>query len=245
MSGGLHVRETQLLELMDDPDCDLQRLENTYRLFGPVNRVVSGWRGLYRDRIRPLLAMSRTDDTGPDARRPFRLLDLGSGGGDIARSLAGWARHDGLPLEVTAADPDERAHAFASAVPHPGVEVRRAWASELVAAGERFDLVVSNHVLHHLDDVPGFLDESERLAPRALHSDIRRSSLAFALYSAATWPWARRSFIFSDGRLSIRRSYTAEELQALAPTGWRAEAVRPFRVVLSRGMPTPAEGGRG
>jgi 2-polyprenyl-3-methyl-5-hydroxy-6-metoxy-1,4-benzoquinol methylase len=238
VSGGLRVRETQLLELMDDPDCDLQRLENTYRLFGPVNRVGSGWRGLYRDRIRPLLRAAADGI-------PFRLLDLGSGGGDIARSLAGWARHDGLPLAVIAADPDERAHAFASAVPHPGVEVRRAWASELVAAGERFDLVVSNHVLHHLDDVPGFLAESARLAPRALYSDLRRSALAFALYSAVTWPMARRSFIFSDGRLSIRRSYTAEELQALAPTGWRAEAVRPFRVVLSRGMFAADERGHG
>jgi 2-polyprenyl-3-methyl-5-hydroxy-6-metoxy-1,4-benzoquinol methylase len=237
VSGGLRVRETQLLELMDDPDCDLRRLENTYRLFGPVNRVVSGWRGLYRDRIRPLLEATTT--------RPFRLLDLGSGGGDIARSLAGWAWRDGLALEVTAADPDERAHAFASAAPHPGVTVRQAWGSELADAGERFDLVVSNHVLHHLDDVPAFLAESERLAPRALHSDIRRSSLALALYSAATWPTARRSFLFTDGRLSIRRSYTAAELQAVVPTGWRAEAARPFRVLVTRGMPGAGGGSRG
>jgi 2-polyprenyl-3-methyl-5-hydroxy-6-metoxy-1,4-benzoquinol methylase len=171
------------------------------------------------------------------------LLDLGSGGGDIARSLAGWARRDGLALEVTAADPDERAYAFASAVPHPGVELRRAWASELADAGERFDLVVSNHVLHHLDDVRGFLAESARLAPRALHSDLRRSTLAFALYSAVTWPTARRSFLFTDGRLSIRRSYTPDELQALAPEGWRAESARPFRVLLSRGMTIPDERG--
>lgn len=153
---GLREREARLLELMDDPECDLRRLESTYRLFGPVNRAVSGWRGLYRDRIRPLL----------DTSRPFRLLDLGSGGGDIARSLAGWARRDGLALEVTAADPDERAYAFASAVPHPGVELRRAWASELADAGERFDLVVSNHVLHHLDDVPGSSSPRARGSPR-------------------------------------------------------------------------------
>jgi 2-polyprenyl-3-methyl-5-hydroxy-6-metoxy-1,4-benzoquinol methylase len=222
---GLRERETRLLEAMDDPACDARLLESTYRLFGPVNRVVSGWRGLYRRRIRPLLGVSR----------PFRLLDLGSGGGDIARSLAGWARDDGLLLEVTAADPDGRAHAFAQAVPHPGVELRCAWAAELADAGERYDLVVSNHVLHHLDDVRGFLAECERLAPRALHSDIRRSALAYGLYSAATWPWARSSFLYADGRLSIRRSFTLDELRAVAPAGWRVEAGRPFRVLLTRG----------
>lgn len=211
---------------MDDPACDARLLDNTYRLFGPVNRVVSGWRGLYRSRIRPLL----------DASPTFRLLDIGSGGGDIARSLAAWARRDGLALEVTAADPDRRAHVFAGRMPHPGVELRRAWAAELADAGERFDLVVSNHVLHHLDEVPGFLAESERLAPRALHSDIRRSALAYGLYTVATWPAARRSFLYADGRLSIRRSYTLEELRAVAPAGWCVEAGRPFRVLLSRGM---------
>lgn len=225
---GLRVRETRLLELMDDPDCDLRRLERTYALFGPMNRVVSGWRGLYRARIRPLL----------HPERPFRLLDLGSGGGDIARSLAGWARRDGLRLAVTATDPDERAHAFASSAPHPGVEVLRRRGSELADAGERFDLVVSNHVLHHLHearDLPAFLAESERLAPRVLHSDIRRSPLAYGLYTAATWPWARSSFLFADGRLSIRRSFTPGELRAAVPAGWRVEAVRPFRLLLTRG----------
>ncbi len=222
---GLDVRETQRLELMDDPDGDLQRLTRTYELFGPMNRVVSGWRGLYRNRIRPLL----------DPVRPFRLLDLGAGGGDISRALALWARRDGLALAVTAADPDERAHTFAASLPHPGVELRRARGSELADAGERFDLVVSNHVLHHLDTLSGFLAESARLAPRALHSDIRRSRLAYGLYTAATWPWARSSFLYTDGRLSIRRSYTLDELRAAAPSGWHAEAVRPFRLLLTRG----------
>lgn len=222
----LRVRETRLRELMDDPACDPQLLASTYRLFGPMNRVVSGWGGLYRRRIRGLL----------HPERPFRLLDLGSGGGDIARSLAGWARRDGLRLAVTAADPDERAHAFASGVPHPDVQLRRLSGAQLADAGERFDLVVSNHVLHHLDALPEFLAESARLAPRALHSDIRRSALGYALYSAAAWPWARGSFLFADGRLSIRRSYTPGELRAVVPAGWHVEAASPFRVLVTRGM---------
>jgi len=222
----LRERETRVLEAMDDPACDVRRLESTYRRFRLVNRVVTGWRGLYRARIRRLL----------HSERPFRLLDLGAGGGDIARSLAAWARHDGLALDVIAADPDERAHTFAARAPHPGVELRRASSRELVESGERFDLVVSNHVLHHLDALPGFLADCVELAPRALHNDIRRSRLALALYSATTWPAAGDSFLFHDGRLSIRRSYTTDELRAVVPSGWHVEAARPFRVLLTRGM---------
>ncbi len=223
---GWAVRATALREAMDDPACDPVKLDATYRQFRVVNRVVSGWRGVYRSRIRPLL--SSAHDT--------RLLDIGSGGGDIARAIAGWARRDGLRLQVLAADPDPRAHAFATREPHPGVAYLRASASELAGAGERFDLVVSNHVLHHLEDLGGFLDECAPLAPRQLHGDIRRSRLAFGLYTVATLPVAGRSFLHGDGRASIRRSYTLDELRHAAPPGWHAESVRPFRVLLSRGL---------
>ena len=223
----LRERETEAREWMDDPACDLRLLENTYRQFRVVNRALAGWGGIYRRRIRPLLS----------AERPFRLLDIGSGGGDVARALAGWARRDGVRLEVTATDPDPRAHDFASRTPDPDVVLLAESTSELVARGERFDLAVSNHVLHHLDDeLPGFLADSEALAPRALHNDIRRSRAALALYTIATRPIASRSFLYDDGRLSIRRSYTADELRAVAPGGWRVEPAEPFRLLLLRGM---------
>jgi hypothetical protein len=56
-----------------------------------------------------------------------------------------------------------------------------------------------------------------------------------------TWPAARRSFLYADGRLSIRRSYTVDELRAAAPAGWQVEAARPFRVLLTRGLADTSE----
>ncbi|QHC65331.1 methyltransferase domain-containing protein [Rathayibacter sp. VKM Ac-2759] len=223
----LRRRETEARELMDDPECDRALLDATYARFPVVNRLVSGWRGLYRARVRPLLS----------ADAPTRLLDIGSGGGDIARSLSAWAREDGLRLAVTAADPDERAYAFATSTPAPaGVEFRRASSSELVAEGAHYDLVVSNHLLHHLDPeaLHSLLADSERLAPRALHNDIERSRLAYTAYAMATRPVAAGSFLHYDGSLSVRRSYTAGELRAVAPEGWRVERAAPYRLLLVR-----------
>ncbi|AZZ56796.1 class I SAM-dependent methyltransferase [Rathayibacter iranicus] len=225
----LRRREVSAQELMDDPDCDRALLDATYARFGTVNRLVAGWRGLYRSRVRPLLLRS-------DA--PFRLLDIGSGGGDVARALAGWAREDGLRLSITAVDPDERASAFATSTPAPaGVEFRLASSTDLVAEGARFDLVTSNHVLHHLSPqaLAALLRDSERLAPRALHNDIERSRLAYTAYLLATRPLAAGSFLHYDGSLSVRRSFTAAELRAVAPEGWRVERAVPYRLLLTRG----------
>lgn len=232
----LRSRDTAVRELMDDPDCDPAALDRTYARFRLVNRLVSGWRRTYTDRIRPLLSTDRCTS----------LLDVGSGGGDIPRALARWARTDGLSLRVVGVDPDPRAQAFATASPAPsGVTFRRAGSAELVAAGERYDVVISNHLLHHLDatGLPRLLDDCQRLATRlVLHSDLRRSRLAYLGWGAVSWPAARDTFVFTDGLRSIRRSYRPAELAATVPTGWQVAAQRPYRLLLSWTAPEPARG---
>lgn len=213
---------------MDQPDCDPVRLENTYRQFGVVNRLLSGWRRLYSREIRPLASTSAG---------PFTLLDVGSGGGDLAVTLHNWARSDGLDLRITGIDPDARATAFAlRRPPIAGVEFRQAHSSGLVAEGRRYDIVISNHVLHHLSagELALLLRDSEDLAIRAcLHNDLRRSPAAYALFSAAALPF-RYSFIRADGLTSIRRSYTPDELAAAAPDGWTVRRTAAFHQALVR-----------
>jgi len=224
---GLRSRDTEVSELMDDPGCDPAALDRTYARFRLVNRLVAAWHRTYRERVRPVLAAGRTTS----------LLDLGCGGGDVARALAGWARADGLRLRVVGVDPDPRAFAFATAQPPvAGVVFRCAGSAELVAAGERYDLVVSNHLLHHLDasGLQQVLQDSERLAVRlVLHDDLRRSRAAYLAWAAVAWPAAHGSFLLTDGLRSIRRSYRPAELARVAPTGWRVERHPPFRLLLS------------
>lgn len=222
----LRDRDAGAVEEMDSPDCDAGRLARTYAQFGLVNAVVSGWHGTYHRRIRPLLSPTT----------PTTLLDVGCGGGDIARKLAAWARRDSLLLEITAIDPDRRALDFATArPPRPRLQFRRAVSSDLVRDGASFDLVISNHMLHHLSpgELQGLLADSEVLARRAaIHGDIARSPAAYALFGAGSLPFFPGSFIRRDGLTSIRRSYTAAELRGLARPGWAVVPERPFRTVL-------------
>lgn len=209
-----------------DGDCDPGMLARTYADFQVVNLVVSGWRSMYRRSIRPGLSTTRAST----------LLDIGSGGGDVSRCLAHWAARDGLRLEVTAIDPDLRAHAWASAQPAVrGLTFRRALSSELVAEGARFDFVISNHILHHLDstELRGVLADSQALARRgALHADIARGRLAYLAFSLGTRPFFSRSYIRTDGLTSIRRSFTASELRRIVPLGWQVRRAHPSRLEL-------------
>lgn len=224
----LGSRDTGVRELMDDPDCDPAALRNTYAQFRVLNRLLAGWRPIYRHWLRPRLTTARTTT----------LLDVGCGGGDVARTLARWSARDGLGLLITAVDPDERAYAFATAQPPvPGVAFRRTSTAELVAEGASFDLVISNHLLHHLEatDLDMLLADSARLARHVVvHNDITRSRLAYAAYAVVSRPFARRSFVHVDGLLSIRRSYRAAELAARAGPSWRVARAFPARLLLLR-----------
>jgi len=223
MVARLRHRDRETTERMDAPDCDLPALHRTYAQFRVVNALVAGWQLTYRQHVRPVLRRDRLNT----------LLDIGSGGGDVPRALARWAHRDGYRLQVTAVDPDPRAHAWSVRQPRvPGVSFRQALSSDLVAEGCSFDVVTSNHLLHHLDDAQlrALLADSQQLARnRAVHSDIARSRWAHLLFSAGTWAFFPGSFIREDGLVSIRRSYTAAELRAVVPPGWQVQQQPPWR----------------
>lgn len=221
----LRERAAHAIEEMDLPGCDPVRLDRTYAQFALVNRAVSGWRGIYLNQLRPRLRKGSA----------ATLLDIGCGGGDVPMMLSRWAARDGLQLEITAIDPDPRASRFASGRhADAGVTFRQSTAAQLASEGCSFDLVVSNHVLHHLagDELPAFLAESAGLCHgRVIHNDLRRSPAAYVLFFAGSWPFTG-SYIRQDGLTSIRRSYTAAELQAAAPPGWTVLRRAPFRNLL-------------
>lgn len=222
----LRTRATDLTELMDDQDCDSVRLRRTLERFSIVNRLVGGWAREYRNHIRPLLALCRGSS---------RILDIGCGSGDVLRGLVRMARNDGFEIEALGIDPDPRALEVARAAKAvKGVRYRDASSGSLVDEGETFEIVISNHLLHHLDDdaLRVVLRDSELLTNGiALHSDIARGRIAYGAYAVGILPLAPGSLLLTDGLRSIRRSYTQEELAAALPRGWEAQHPHPFRLL--------------
>ena len=225
----LQTRRADLREYMDDPACNPEKLQATYARFGTINRIFSGWWTLYRRYLRPQLSANRTT----------RLLDVGFGGGDIPRALLKWAENDGLKLNVYAIDPDPRAAVFADALPpHPRLSFEQTDTRTVRSRGDTFDIVVSNHLLHHLTDaeVQGLCCDSAVLGRVVLHNDIARADLAYAGFAALTGPFFRGSYITPDGLTSVRRSYTPDELCQVVPAGWQVSSPYPYRLLLSHGL---------
>lgn len=225
----LSDRQPDLVELMDLDNCDPVQLTNTYRQFSLINSLLSNWRKIYMRILAPNMK---------ESPRQYSLLDIGFGGGDIPLLLSEWAEKDGINLHITAIETDKRAFDYVQTLPtNSRVQFKHCSSSDLVKNNEHFDFVISNHLLHHLNEelTSKIFDEAFQLAnSMVLFNDIERSDIAYLLFNISSRLLFRNSFISNDGLTSIKRCYTYRELKAVAPDGWKVERSFPFRLLLTR-----------
>lgn len=218
-------------EMMDEPDQDPEELAVSLRDLRGVNRWLGGTR-----LIRRLLA--------PMIRRvagPVRVLDVGSGSGDVPLALASWGRGRGTRLEVLATDFHPRTVELAGlhTASDPDVRVEAADARSLPYPDGSFSFALCATALHHFeaDEAVRALAELGRVASAGVVvTDLRRSlpGLLGAELLART-VWRGNPVTRHDGPLSVRRAFTGRELAALAErAGLRDARVRthPLRVSL-------------
>lgn len=228
----LEHRESDLVEEMDRQDCDPVLLFNTYRQFQTLNRLISRWPLIFDALIAPIAR--RVNRRG----RALNVLDIGCGGGDVCLMMAQRAAMQALEVTVTGIDPDERAIICARQLsPHDQVQFRQLHSEDLVQRGESFDVVISNHLLHHLQEpeLQNLCQNAEHLAEvLILFNDIRRSRLGYRLFRSLAPLLFDTSYIVPDGLTSIRRSFTPGELSALLPAEWQVRPLAPGRLMVVR-----------
>lgn len=220
------MRRVIARELMDEPVDDVGELEANLRDIAFANARLGG--------CAPVVRAVR----GLGARR---VLDVGSGAGDVPLALVRDGERRGATLEVTCLDRSEQMLALArrAAGGHPAFRFVRADGESLPYADAAFDVVTCTLALHHFepDAARALLREVRRVARISpVVCDLRRSALAFA----SAWVWSRTSgnrLTRHDAPLSVRRAYTPAEALALArDAGWRAPQVRRepfFRMTLT------------
>lgn len=222
----LNQRYPSIKELMDDPDCDLEKLHATYNQFGTINRMLGGWKRIYKNRIRPALM---------SAEQKPSILDIGCGGGDILKMLHSFTQKDELEVDFTGIEPDKRAIDYVHKHQWPAnFSFINTNSSDLAHQNRTFTVVVSNHLIHHLPqpDLKMICTDAEKLADKlVVFNDIERSDIGYAFFSTLAPLFFKNSFIAKDGAISIRRSYRKNELQPLLPEGWKVARQLPYRLL--------------
>ncbi|MDE1149271.1 MAG: bifunctional 2-polyprenyl-6-hydroxyphenol methylase/3-demethylubiquinol 3-O-methyltransferase UbiG [Azospirillaceae bacterium] len=119
--------------------------------FRPLHKLNPVRLEYIRDRV---CAHFGRDPLAPYPLKGLRLVDIGCGGGLLSEPLA---RMGATVVGIDAAERNVKTAATHAAETGTQVDYRHTTAEDLVAAGERFDAVLSLEVVEHVADVPLFL----------------------------------------------------------------------------------------
>ena len=224
-------------EWLDSKDNTARDVEDTLHDIAWVNRRLGGTRALLRG-IDPFL------ETAPRGSA-VEILDVGTGGGELAAAMVEQGRIRGRCVRVTAVDRDPAAAALAAREAPEGVRIVRAAAAALPFPPQSFDLVTASLFLHHFPhpEAAALLLAFRRLARRAVViNELRRHFLPWAFIALAARATRRSPIFVHDAALSVLRGFTEAELRDLARDAGAPEASLersfPFRLVLA----LPADG---
>ena len=203
-----------VLEMMDRPQPVSAELERDLERI----RQLNGWFGSYR-----LVLYFVRKWFQPGAR--WRVVDLGTGSGDVPRLIVDLARSIGAYVEIDALDrqPATLEIARGLSAGYPEIRFREADILHFESA-EPYDLTLNTMTLHHFSqsDAIEVLRKCRQLSRKfVLVSDLRRG---FPLQAGV---YLLTAFIFRepmtrfDARLSAERAFSFSELQDLARrAGW-------------------------
>ena len=218
----------ELPELMDQP-CSYEEFRACMSDLERVNRWTRGYGPTlaFLDRL--------VDAKGGALPRPLRILDAGSGGGDMLWKVARWARRRGVDVELTGVDLNPHATRAARELSkgRPGAEHIR-WVNEDIFRHDMdagVDVILSALFTHHLGsaEVVQFIEWMERTAGMGWFvNDLRRSERAAWWFRALPVIFRWHRFVRHDGPVSLRRAFTAED--------WR-------RMLAAAGVAMDAAGG--
>jgi len=201
-------------EWLDEPGHSRETLAGNFRDIAFLNRWFGGLSPVDKS-LRPFLSVER-----PVA---FTILDLAAGGADVPLALARRWRKQGIKLAITALDIDPAITELAMEAAHrENLEEFRAITADVFTypypEDREYDFVTCSLAFHHFS--PELCVEMLRLmsnlAGRAfVVNDLRRGWFGWFGSKLLTLLVARHPFTRHDGPLSVLRSYTIKEMEAL------------------------------
>ena len=195
---------------MDSPDLAASSHERALEALARINRL-----SLTASRVWSEVRR-RAGGTG----RPFRVLDIACGGGDVAVSLKVRALRAGLDVDVSGCDVSPRAVEYARRrAAARGVDVtffQLDAVADPIPPG--YDLLCSSLFLHHLpeEDAVGFLAKLARSGPAVLVQDLLRTRAGYLLAWVTVRTITRSRVVRVDGMRSVESAYSWDEVEHLA-----------------------------
>jgi 2-polyprenyl-3-methyl-5-hydroxy-6-metoxy-1,4-benzoquinol methylase len=196
---------------------------------------------------RPTFPWLKQTVKGFPPKQPLSILDIGSGGGDMMRQIAKWARRRDIRIDLTGVDLNPWSKQYAEKKSAPSLGLKFETSNIFDFNPERqFDFVISSQFTHHLCDeqLIVFLQWMERHTSHGwLINDLHRHPLAYFLIKYGARMLGVHPMVQHDGPVSVARAFTrADWIKYLMLAHIPLDQVKicwffPFRYSVSRRKP--------
>lgn len=199
--------KTELLDLPDIPRADL---EQNLKELEIINKRLGGYSPIFRG-LRALIS---------DRSKTYRIVDIGSGGGDTLKQVADWGRRHNFKLRLTGVDLKQEAVDYAGKNCINYQEINfclkdyRAYNSE----ENQTDIVIASLFCHHLGEeaLREFIVRTVRGARLGvIINDLHRHPIAYYSIKWLIRFFSKSYLVKNDAPLSVLRGFKRKELQQI------------------------------
>lgn len=197
-------------EIMDDLDCSGAVLDQTLRELEFINKWLGG-NAVTIDALSVLFRNLEKD-------RTFKIIDVGCGGGDMAKHIYDWGKQNGFHFEVLGIDANPNVVAFATrhVADVPAISFRSLNIFEPDFYRLPCDVIIGTLFYHHFtrDQLVEFFSALKgQVGIGFIINDIHRHPLAYHSIRMLTRMFSKSPMVRHDAPTSVIRAFTRKELE--------------------------------
>ena len=219
-------------ELIDGTDFTREEYFGSLGDLRWVNRSLGGRRALEKHLFPMLKAHGNLEKT--------RILDVGTGSGDLPIDIVNWSRENGISVQLTIIDNNQLAASEALRMTKgvDEISVLRADAMQLPFREASYDFVIASLFLHHFETPTAarLISEFRRIARRGvIINDLRRHIVAYLGIKLLTSLLTQNRLVRHDAALSVLRAFKESDVREISElAGVKLDSMRsfPFRLVM-------------
>lgn len=197
-------------ELMDDLNLASDALKQNLRELELVNTYLGGYK----------VTLSALDKLNLKSNKKYKILDIGSGAGDMLKHMAKWAKDKGLNIEFIGMDANQFMIDYAqnSCVDYSNISFQKQNIFEAKPQDLETDIITMNLFCHHFTD-----EELKQIIERVSMSsskviiinDLHRHPIAYYSIWLLTRIFNGSYLVKNDAPLSVKRAFKRNDFRKI------------------------------